>query len=73
MCCGSAKHHAASTIRDIDKQIARNSKGSASMPLDTTASPIVRKRTTACKTLMRQVHAILDKEGSTPSALTRSS
>lgn len=39
------------------------------MPLDTKGSPVADKRKAACKTLMRQVHAILAKEGSTPSAL----
>jgi predicted metal-dependent enzyme (double-stranded beta helix superfamily) len=39
------------------------------MPLDTTASSVAGKRKTACKTLMRQVQAILSKEGVTPSAL----
>jgi predicted metal-dependent enzyme (double-stranded beta helix superfamily) len=39
------------------------------MPLDSTASPVGARRKAATKTLLRQVHAILDKEGVTPSAL----
>lgn len=39
------------------------------MPLDTIASPVADKRKAACKTLVRQVHAIIAKEGITPSAL----
>jgi predicted metal-dependent enzyme (double-stranded beta helix superfamily) len=39
------------------------------MPLDATASPVANRRQAACKTLLRQVHAILDQEGVTPSAL----
>ena len=39
------------------------------MPLDNPACASTAKRMTACRTLLRQAHAILDKEGSTPSAL----
>jgi predicted metal-dependent enzyme (double-stranded beta helix superfamily) len=39
------------------------------MPLDATAAPVANRRAAACKTLLRQVHAILDQEGVTPSAL----
>ncbi len=39
------------------------------MPLDATASPVEARRRTACLALLRQVHAILGKEGVTPSAL----
>lgn len=39
------------------------------MPLDTTALQVADKRKAACRTFMRQVHAILAKEGVTPSAL----
>ena len=39
------------------------------MPLDAVASPVASRRQSACKALLRQVHAILDQEGVTPSAL----
>ena len=39
------------------------------MPLDNPACASTAKRMTACRTLLRQAHTILDKEGSTPSAL----
>jgi len=39
------------------------------MPLDATDLSVEARRKAACKTLLRQVHAILGKEGVTPSAL----
>ncbi len=39
------------------------------MPLDATGASAAKRRQAACSTLLRQVHAILDREGVTPSAL----
>ncbi len=39
------------------------------MPLDATGGSVAKRRLAACKTLLRGVHAILDREGVTPSAL----
>jgi len=39
------------------------------MPLDATQLSVADRRKVACKTLLRQVHGLLAKEGATPSAL----
>jgi predicted metal-dependent enzyme (double-stranded beta helix superfamily) len=39
------------------------------MPLDAAAASVATRRRAACRTLLGQVHAILDQEGVTPSAL----
>jgi predicted metal-dependent enzyme (double-stranded beta helix superfamily) len=41
----------------------------ATMPLDASGPSVETRRKTACKALLRQVHAILAQEGVTPSAL----